>query len=90
MSADKPVTEKRLIEILDKKFEAQEKRFDGKLKAQKEEIVSELTDVIKDVIRTADKNHNEAMERLDDIELDYVKRKEFEALKRQVERLQTH
>jgi hypothetical protein len=95
MSADKPLTEKRFIAILQgmdlatkKDLEAQDERLDKKLSIQRKEIVAEITDVIKDVITTADKNHHEVRERLDDIELDYVKRKEFEALKRQIERLQ--
>jgi Fe2+ transport system protein B len=95
MSADKPLTEKRLIAILEevdlatqKDLEAQDERLDKRLNSQKVEIVAEITDVIKDVITTADKNHREVMDRLDDIELDYAKRNEFEALKRHVERLQ--
>jgi hypothetical protein len=95
MSADKPLTEKRLIAILEevdlatqKDLEAQDERLDKRLNSQKVEVVAEITDVIKVVITTADKNHREVMDRLDDIELDYAKRKEFEALKRHVERLQ--
>jgi hypothetical protein len=86
MSEDKPVAEKRLVEIL----KSMDLATNASVKAEIEKNRKIIVESRDSLLDTVHKRIDEVMERLDDIELDYVNRKEFEALKRQVERLQTH
>jgi hypothetical protein len=86
MSEDKPVAEKRLVEIL----KSMDLATNASVKAEIEKNRKIIVESRDSLLDTVHKRIDEVMERLDDIELDYVKRKEFEALKRQVERLQTY
>jgi hypothetical protein len=85
MSEDKPVAEKRLVEIL----KSMDLATNASVKAEIEKNRKIIVESRDSLLDTVHKRIDEVMERLDDIELDYVNRKEFEALKRQVERLQT-
>jgi len=49
-------------------------------------LVRQIVDSNKVIISTVEKLHNEVVERIDELELNTVKRGEFEALKRKVDR----
>ena len=83
MAADKPLTEKRLIQIL-KEFQFVSQKDLTELENR---LVEQIVESNKTIISTVEKLHNEVIERLDDLELNTVKRSEFDALKRKVERL---
>lgn len=76
-------SEERLREVTKKDtaeaIKASEKRL-------KKHFSDGITRIAKDIIATSETLHNEVVGRLDDLELNTVKRGEFEALKRKVER----
>ena len=83
MADDKPLTEKRLVQIL-KEFQFVSQKD---LAESEKRLVEQIVESNKTIISTVEKLHNEVIERLDDLELNTVKRSEFDALKRKVERL---
>lgn len=87
MSADKPLTEKRLSQLLDGLKLAIQMDLVALEKRLKKHTSDEVSRVANDIIATSDERHNEVIERLDNLELNSVKRSEFDALKRKVERL---
>ncbi len=82
MAADKPLTEKRLVQIL-KEFQFISQKD---LAESENRLVEQIVESNKNIISTVEKLHNEVIERLDDLDLNTVKRSEFDALKRKVER----
>lgn len=86
MTADKPLTEKRFIQLIKELKLTFQDNLIALEKRTKTHTTEEVSRVAKDIIATTDKQHSEVMERLDNLELNTVKRSEFEALKRKVER----
>ena len=84
MAADKPLTEKRLVQIL-KEFQFVSQKD---LAESENRLVEQIVESNKNIISTVEKLHNEVIDRLDNLELNTVKRSEFDALKRKVERYQ--
>ncbi len=94
MAENLTLTEKRFVELFGKLFEKHAKGLDlatnSMVKAEIEKsrklIVESRDLLLKDVHKGVDT----VIDHIDNLELNTVKRSEFEALKRQVERLMAH
>ena len=78
-----PLTEDRLISVLKKVGITTQ----TDLKDVEKKLISVMVKLAEDITSTADRRHAEVMDRFDEIELNTVKRNEFEALKRKVDQL---
>lgn len=87
MAADKPLTEKRFIQLIKQLKLSSQDDLTALEKRLRTHVSEEVSSVAKDIIATVDRQHTEVIERLDNLELNTVKRSEFDALKRKVERL---
>lgn len=86
MAADKPLTEKRFLQLIKQLKLISQDDLAASEKRLKAYVSDEVSSVAKDIISTVERQHNEVVDRLDNLELNTVKRSEFDALKRKVER----
>lgn len=86
----KPLTKSDLVAVLKEMEVTTKKDINVAIKTSEKRLKKHfshgITQIAKDIITTSETLHNEIVGRLDDLELNTVKRGEFEALKRKVER----
>jgi hypothetical protein len=88
MAINKPLTEKRFVELFGKLFEKHAQKLDLATRSDIEknrQLIVEGRDLLLEAIH---KRVDDVVDSLDNLELNTVKRNEFEALKRKVERYQ--